>query len=153
MDLASDYLPGSLTAMSSKRRLLLLTGIALAVGYSTVAADTLKCGGLSMPGYEQGAPVFLIDGAVWDRPVAEISEVEFASIQITCWHPESGRFSQSSPGFPAVILKTKTFVESPELMVAHDAQARKAMQELWNEATGGGETFKSDEGVGLTDGE
>lgn len=122
--------------MSPQRSLLLLV-VALAVGYSTAAADTLKCGGLSMPGYEQGAPVFLIDGAVWDHPVAEISEVEFASIQITCWHPESGRFSQSSPGFPAVILQTKEFVASLELMAAHDERARQAMRDLYDSRTGG----------------
>ena len=122
---------------TSKRRLLLLTGVALVVGYSTAAADTLKCGAaITVPGYEPGTPVVLVDGAVWAHPLDELGEVDVASIEITCWDPKSGNFSVVVPGVQIVMAKTKTFVESPELMAAHDAEARKAMQELWDAATG-----------------
>ena len=124
--------------MKTKCSLLLLV-VALAVGYSPAAADMLKCyGEITVPGYEPRTPVILVDGEVWPHSLAEFGagKVDVASIDITCWHPETGTFS-STPGVSLLIAKTKTFVQSPELMAAHDAEARKAMQELWDEATGG----------------
>ena len=124
--------------MKTKRSLLLLVGMALAVGYSTAAADTLKCGAyITVPGYEAGA-VLLVDGVVWHYPLLE--ELDAADVgwaEAMCWDPKSGRFSVSRSGVGVMMVKTKTFVESPELMAGHDAKARKAMQELWDEATGG----------------
>jgi len=35
---------------------------------------------------------------------------------------------------------TKEFASSDERVAGHDEAARKAMQELWDEATGGGST-------------
>ena len=125
--------------MCPGRSLLLLTCMALALGYSPAAAETLKCGAAhTVPGYETGTPVILVDGEVWPHSLAEFGagKVDVASIDITCWHPETGLFS-STPGVQVLIAMTKTFVQFPELVTTHDAKAREAMQGLWDRATGG----------------
>ena len=123
--------------MSSKRSMLLLTGIALVVGYSTAAADTLKCPSpIQPPGYDNATPVTLIDGVV--RTVEEISEVDVHSVEIVCWDPETGDFVRAKGGVAVVVVMTKDFASSDERVAGHYEAVRKAMRELWDKATGGG---------------
>ncbi len=119
--------------MKTKHRVLLLV-VALAVGYSPAAADTLKCRSIiTIPGYD---PVTIVDGALY--PYEKIGELALSSLEIKCWDPKSGMFSASAAGVQVVIIQTKEFASSDDRVAAHDEWARKAMQELWDEVNGDG---------------
>ena len=125
--------------MMMKRSLLLLTGMVLLVGYSTAAAETLKCSSAQWPRYDRSEPVALLDGKVADvlnKPEAT-EGLEIASVEIWCWDPKSGDFiSTAEAGVPIIMVLTEEFVASSERMAGLKAEARKAMQEWWDSPTG-----------------
>ena len=132
--------------MKTKRSLLLLTGIALAVGYSPAAADTLKgCPrAATMPSYTDTQNfIVLLDGKVsllsQVPPWAE-QEADVASIEIRCWDPRTGDFApdmvSGEGGVTVIVFITMAFASSDERVAEHDAEASKAMQELWDEVYG-----------------
>ena len=126
--------------MSSTRRLLFLTGTALVVGYSTAAAETLKCSSAQWPGYDRSEPRVLVDGKISDFKLGEPLPSELgtvASLEIRCWDPKSGDFvSTAESGVPVIMILTEEFVASAETMAGLMVEARKAMQEWWDSPRG-----------------
>ncbi len=131
--------------MALKGSLLLLV-VALAVGYSPAAADTLKgCPqAVTMPSYTDTQNfIVLLDGKVSllseVPPLAE-QEADLASIEIRCWDPRTGDFAPNiisgEGGVTVIVFITMEFASSDERVAGHNEAACKAMQELWDEAYG-----------------
>ena len=129
--------------MKMTRRLLLLTGIALAGGYSTAAGDMLKCPSpITLPGYEEEPVVVLVDGKVADFKFSEGIEIDSEEIwvEILCWDPTTGDFAMGAgvAGGVNVLSFVTEDAPSEERVAAVRKVANKALQELWDEAPGGG---------------
>lgn len=60
-----------------------------------------------LPGYEPNRPVVLLDGVVFENGLEGLDTGDVASIDVTCWSPESGEFGDTS-GIQVVRIVSKS---------------------------------------------
>jgi len=91
-----------------------------------------KCpvGRVQLPGYASNEPVTLLDGVVVPRREGELGfspETEMASVEITCWDPDTNAFS--SRGVMVVRIQTRDLVEATRAPLLQLIEAQEAFRE------------------------
>ena len=92
----------------------MLTLVAAVLVASPLLGSPPKCGqNDTIPGYEDGSPVVLVDGDVFEGGLGGIDALDVHSIHVTCWDPKTNSFDVS-PAIPLVRVLTKALVRATE---------------------------------------
>jgi hypothetical protein len=92
----------------------------------------MKCpvGRVRLPGYASNQGVILLDGEVVPRPLAELglgTDLEPASIDITCWDPDADAFSQR--GVMVLRIQSMDMVAATRAPLLKLVEAQEAFRE------------------------
>jgi hypothetical protein len=101
--------------------------VALFATFGSLRAEPIpKCTEqATFPGTEPGAPVIVVNGAVWDGDLQGIDALDVDSIEVLCWNPETGEF-EDGRGVPVINILLKSSVNPlrdplERLIVVQDA--------------------------------